>query len=343
MEFSGITKDIIERAKLNKKRIVLPESSDLRILKAADIISREEIADITLVGSLEEIEFLCKVNDINLDFTKIKVENPEISEKREFYTNALFELRKNKGLSIIEAMDIIKDNIYFATMMVKVGDADGLVSGAIHSTADTLRPALQIIKPDEGIRNVSSFFIMDIPNCDLDSNGKYIFSDCGLIENPTSEQLADIAISSAITYRNLLKEEPKVAMLSYSTKGSAKSESIDKVTEALKLVKEQEVDFEIDGELQLDAAIIKEVAALKAPSSTVAGHANVLIFPNIEAGNIGYKLVQRFAHATAIGPITQGLAKPVNDLSRGCSVEEIIGAVAVTCVQAENQYIKRKS
>ena len=240
-------------------------------------------------------------------------------------------------------MDIIKDNIYFATMMVKVGDADGLVSGAIHSTADTLRPALQIIKPDEGIRNVSSFFIMDIPNCDLDSNGKYIFSDCGLIENPTSEQLADIAISSAITYRNLLKEEPKVAMLSYSTKGSAKSESIDKVTEALKLVKEQEVDFEIDGELQLDAAIIKEVAALKAPSSTVAGHANVLIFPNIEAGNIGYKLVQRFAHATAIGPITQGLAKPVNDLSRGCSVEEIIGAVAVTCVQAENQYIKRKS
>lgn len=343
MEFSGITKDIIERAKLNKKRIVLPESSDLRILKAADILSREEIADIILVGSLEEIEFLCKVNDIHLDFTKIKVENPEISEKREFYTNALYELRKNKGLSIIEAMDIIKDNIYFATIMVKVGDADGLVSGAIHSTADTLRPALQIIKPDEGIKNVSSFFLMDIPNCDLDSNGKYIFSDCGLIENPTSEQLADIAISSAITYRNLLKEEPKVAMLSYSTKGSAKGESIDKVTAALKLVKEQEVDFEIDGELQLDAAIIKEVAALKAPSSTVAGHANVLIFPNIEAGNIGYKLVQRFAHATAIGPITQGLAKPVNDLSRGCNVEEIIGAVAVTCVQAENQYIKRKS
>lgn len=343
MEFSGITKDIIERAKLNKKKIVLPESSDLRILKAADILSKEEIADIILVGSLEEIEFLCKVNDIHLDFTKVKVENPEISEKREFYTNALYELRKNKGLSIIEAMDLIKDNIYFATIMVKVGDADGLVSGAIHSTADTLRPALQIIKPDEGIKNVSSFFLMDIPNCDLDSNGKYIFSDCGLIENPTPEQLADIAISSAITYRNLLKEEPKVAMLSYSTKGSAKGEAIDKVTEALRLVKEQEVDFDIDGELQLDAAIIKEVSALKAPSSTVAGHANVLIFPNIEAGNIGYKLVQRFAHATAIGPITQGLAKPVNDLSRGCSVQEIIGAVAVTCVQAETQYVKRKS
>ncbi len=342
MEFHGITKDIIERAKLNKKRIVLPESSDLRILKAADIISKEDIADITLVGSLEEIEFLCKVNNISLDFNKIKVENPEISEKRDFYINALYELRKNKGLSMIEAMELINNNVYFATMMVKVGDADGLVSGAIHSTADTLRPALQIIKPDEGVNNVSSFFIMDIPNCDLDSDGKYIFSDCGLIENPTEEQLSDIAIASAISYRSLIGGEPKVAMLSYSTKGSAKGESIDKINKAIKLVKEAEVDFEIDGEMQLDAAIIKEVAAIKAPSSSVAGHANVLIFPNIESGNIGYKLVQRFARATAIGPITQGLAKPVNDLSRGCNVEEIIGAVAVTCVQAENQNIKKK-
>lgn len=343
MEFNGVIKDIIDRAKLNKKKIVLPESSDLRILKAADIISKEDIADIILVGSLEEIEFLCKVNNISLDFTKIKVENPEISEKRDFYINSLYELRKNKGLSMVEAIELINNNVYFATMMVKVGDADGVVSGAIHSTADTLRPALQIIKPDIGVKNVSSFFLMDIPNCDLDSDGKYVFSDCGLIENPTEEQLADIAITSAISYRNLLKGEPKVALLSYSTKGSAKSEAVDKVTAALRLVKEQEVDFEIDGELQLDAAIIKEVAALKSPSSTVAGHANVLIFPNIEAGNIGYKLVQRFAHATAIGPITQGLAKPVNDLSRGCNVQEIIGAVAVTCLQAESQYIKRKA
>lgn len=342
MEFTGITKDIIERAKLNKKKIVLPESSDLRILKAADIISKEDIADIILIGSLEEIEFLCKVNSIDLDFTKIQVENPEISEKREFYTNALFELRKNKGLSIIEAMELINDNVYFATMMVKTGDADGLVSGAIHSTADTLRPALQIIKADEGIRNVSTFFLMEVPNCNLDSKGIYIFSDCGLIEDPTEEQLADIAISSAISYRNLVKEEPKVAMLSYSTKGSARGESINKVTAALKLVKDQEVDFDIDGELQVDSALIKEVAALKAPGSTVAGHANVLIFPDINSGNIGYKLVQRLANGTAIGPITQGLSKPINDLSRGCNVKEIIGAIAVTCVQAEGQYIKRK-
>jgi len=342
MEFYGITKDIIERAKSNKKRIVLPESSDLRILKAADIISKEDIADITLIGSLEEIEFLCKVNNINMDFNKVKVENPEISEKRDFYINSLYELRKNKGLSMIEAIGLINDNMYFATMMLKVGDCDGVVNGAIHPTADTLRPALKIIKAAEGVKNVSSFFIMDIPNCDLDSNGKYIFSDCGLIENPTEEQLADIAIASAISYRNLINGEPKVAMLSYSTKGSAKSESINKVSNAVKLVRELEVDFEIDGEMQLDAAIIKEVAALKAPSSSVAGHANVLVFPNIEAGNIGYKLVQRFAHATAIGPITQGLAKPVNDLSRGCNVQEIIGAVAVTCVQAESQFIKKK-
>ena len=342
MEFTGITKDIIERAKLNKKKIVLPESSDLRILKAADIISKEDIADIILIGSLEEIEFLCKVNSIDLDFTKVKVENPEISEKREFYTNALFELRKNKGLSIIEAMELINDNVYFATMMVKTGDADGLVSGAIHSTADTLRPALQIIKADEGIRNVSTFFLMEVPNCNLDSKGLYIFSDCGLIENPTEEQFADIAIASAISYRNLVKEEPKVAMLSYSTKGSARGESIDKVTGALKLVKDQEVDFDIDGELQVDSALIKEVAALKAPNSTVAGHANVLIFPDINSGNIGYKLVQRLANGIAIGPITQGLSKPINDLSRGCNVKEIIGAIAVTCVQAESQYIKRK-
>lgn len=342
MEFTGITKDVINRAKLNKRRIVLPESSDLRILKAADIISKEGIADITLIGSLEEIEFLCKVNNIELDFTRIKVENPEISEKREFYTNALFELRKNKGLSIVEAMELINDNVYFATIMVKTGDADGLVAGAIHSTADILRPALQIIKPDDGVKNVSSFFIMELPNCNLDSNGVYLFSDCGIIEDPDEEQLADIAISSAISYRNIVKEEPKVAMLSYSTKGSAKGEKVDKITAAIEIVKKEEVDFEIDGELQVDAAIIKEVAALKAPNSKVAGHANVLIFPDINSGNIGYKLVQRLAGAVAIGPITQGLAKPVNDLSRGCSINEIIGAVAITCLQAEDDYIKRK-
>lgn len=334
MEFNGLTKEIVEIAKLNKKNIVLPESSDLRILKAADIISKQDIADVTLIGSLEEIEFLCKVNNIEMNFEKVKVENPEISSKRDFYINALYELRKNKGLSMVEAIQLINDNIYFGIMMVKTGEADGLVCGAIHSTADTLRPALQIIKAADSVKSVSTCFLMDIPNCDFESGGRYVFSDCGLIEDPTEEQLADIAIASANSFRNLINKEPKVAMLSYSTKGSAKGDKINKVVNALNIVKESKVDFEIDGELQLDSAIIKEVAMLKAPNSTIAGHANVLIFPNIEAGNIGYKLVQRFAKAVAIGPITQGLAKPVNDLSRGCNVEEIIGAVAVTAVQS---------
>ena len=335
MEFSGFTAEIIERAKLNKRRIVLPESSDLRVLKAADYISRNDIADVTLIGSLEEIEFLCKANEITLDFERIKVENPLISEKRDYYINSLFELRKNKGLSMIEAMELINDNVYFGAMMVKTQDADGMVSGAIHSTADTLRPALQIIKAADGIQSVSSFFLMDIPNCDLESNGKYVFSDCGLIENPSVSQLADITIAAANSYRKFVGKEPKVALLSYSTYGSAKSEAVDKVKNTLELLKETKVDFEVDGELQVDAALISDVAKLKAPNSTIAGHANVLIFPNIEAGNIGYKLVQRFAGATAIGPLTQGLAKPVNDLSRGCTVEEIIGAVAATCLQCE--------
>ena len=333
MKFSNITQEIIDIAKENKKTIILPESSDLRILRAAEYISKNDIADIVLIGSLEEIEFLCKVNQIDMDFNLLKIENPLISEKREFYINSLYELRKNKGLSMLEAMELVNNNVYFGMMMLKTGDADGLVSGAIHSTADTLRPALQIIKPADGQKTVSSFFIMDIPNCDLVSKGRYIFSDCGLIEEPTAEQLKDIAISSANSYKMFIKQDPKVALLSYSTYGSAKSEKIDKIKQAVELLKDENVTFEFDGELQLDAAIIEEVANLKCPSSTVAGKANTLIFPNLEAGNIGYKLVQRFAKATAIGPLTQGLAKPVNDLSRGCNVEEIIGAVAVTALQ----------
>ena len=334
MEFSSITEEIINKAKLNKKTIVLPESSDLRVLKAADYISKNNIANIILIGSLEEIEFLCKVNQIEIDFNLLTIENPQISSKRDFYINSLYELRKNKGLSMLEAIDLINDNVYFGMMMLKTGDADGLVSGAIHSTADTLRPALQIIKPADGQKTVSSFFIMDVPNSEFAAKGKYIFSDCGLIEEPTVEQLKDIAISSAKSYKQFTNIEPKVAFLSYSTYGSAKSEKIDKVKAAVELLKEQDIDFEFDGEMQLDAAIVPEVANLKCPSSKVAGKANTLIFPNLEAGNIGYKLVQRFAKAAAIGPLTQGLSKPVNDLSRGCNVEEIIGAVAVTALQA---------
>ena len=336
MEFVGITNEIIRRAKINKKRIVLPESKDLRVLKAASYIADNDIADVILIGKLDEIEFLCKANSIDMDFNKVKVENPLISEKKDFYINAFYELRKHKGISYLEVAELMNDNVYFGVMMVKTNDADGLVSGACHSTADTLRPALQIIKAKEGVSTVSSFFIMDIPDCEF-STGKYIFSDCGLIEKPDANMLADIAISANDSFKDFIIGEPKTAMLSYSTLGSAKSPEIDKITDAIKIVKERNPEIVIDGEMQLDAAIIKEVAEIKAPNSEVAGHANILIFPDISSGNIGYKLVQRFAKATAFGPITQGLAKPVNDLSRGCNVEEIIGAVAITCIQASKR------
>ena len=247
----------------------------------------------------------------------------------------LYELRKNKGMTLEEAKKINEDKVYFATMMVKANDADGLVSGAIHSTANTLRPALQIIKAADGIKNVSSFFLMETKKKELGENGVLIFSDCGLIEFPTKEQLVvDIAIESAQSYKMLTGYEPKVALLSYSTKGSAKGEAIDKLNEVLNILKEKNVEFDVDGEFQLDAAIIPEVAKLKAPNSSVAGHANVLIFPNLEAGNIGYKMAQRFGDTLAIGPVTQGLKKPVNDLSRGSSVEDIVGTIIVTCMQA---------
>ena len=219
--------------------------------------------------------------------------------------------------------------------MVKAGDADGLVSGAIHSTANTLRPALQIIKAREGVGSVSSFFLMESPKTDLGENGVLIFSDCGLIEFPTKEQLVDITCESANSFRQLVGAEPKVAMLSYSTKGSAKNEAIDKLNEVLGMLNEKQVDFAVDGEFQLDAALVPEVAKLKAPGSEVAGHANVLIFPNLEAGNIGYKMAQRFGGCLAIGPVTQGLKRPVNDLSRGSSVEDIVGTIIVTCMQAK--------
>ena len=247
----------------------------------------------------------------------------------------LYELRKKKGITLEDARKINEDKVYFATMMVKAGDADGLVSGAIHSTANTLRPALQIIKAAEGINNVSSFFLMETHKKDLGTDGVLVFSDCGLIEFPTVEQLVDITIESAQSYRMLTGFEPKVALLSYSTKGSAKNEAIDKLNVVLEKLKEMNVDFEVDGEFQLDAALIPEVAKIKAPDSKVAGHANVLIFPNLEAGNIGYKIAQRFGDALAIGPVTQGLQKPVNDLSRGSTVEDIVGTIIVTCMQAK--------
>lgn len=335
MEVYGIVAEMAKKVKINKKKIVLPESEDSRVLKAAAIVAENDYADVVLIGKEEEIKKKCKDENINMPYDKIQIIDNITSSKKEMYDNMLYELRKNKGMTLEEAKKTNEDKVYFATMMVKANDADGLVSGAIHSTANTLRPALQIIKAADGIKNVSSFFLMETKKKELGENGVLIFSDCGLIEFPTKEQLVDIAIESAQSYKMLTGYEPKVALLSYSTKGSAKGEAIDKLNEVLNILKENNVEFDVDGEFQLDAAIIPEVAKLKAPKSSVAGHANVLIFPNLEAGNIGYKMAQRFGDTLAIGPVTQGLKKPVNDLSRGSSVEDIVGTIIVTCMQAK--------
>lgn len=335
MELDGIVAKMAQRAKQDLKTIVLPETEDVRVLKAASIILKEEIANIILIGDENEIKSLCEKENIDMSFSKVKIINNLTSSKKEEYANLLYELRKNKGMTLENAHEVIKDKVYFATLMVKANDADGLVSGAIHSTSDTLRPALQVIKAAEGIKNVSSFFLMETPKKQFGDDGVMLFSDCGLIEFPTVDQLVDITIESAQSYRLLTGEEPRVALLSYSTKGSAKNEAIDKLVEVLRILKEKNVDFDVDGEFQLDAAIIPEVAKLKAPDSKVAGRANVLIFPNLEAGNIGYKMAQRFGDALALGPVTQGLKKPVNDLSRGSSVDDIVGTIIVTCIQAK--------
>ena len=335
MELDGIVAKMAQRAKQDLKTIVLPETEDVRVLKAASIILKEEIAKIILIGDENEIKALCQKENIDMPFSKVEIINNLTSSKSEEYANLLYELRKNKGMTIDIAKETIKDKVYFATLMVKANDADGLVSGAIHSTSNTLRPALQVIKAAEGIKNVSSFFLMETPKKQFGDEGVMLFSDCGLIEFPTIDQLVDITIESAQSYRFLTGNKPRVALLSYSTKGSAKNEAIDKLVEVLRILKEKNVDFDVDGEFQLDAAIIPEVAKLKAPDSKVAGKANVLIFPNLEAGNIGYKMAQRFGDALALGPVTQGLKKPVNDLSRGSSVDDIVGTIIVTCIQAK--------
>ena len=251
--------------------------------------------------------------------------------------NDFYELRKAKGMTIEKAKEILKDETYYGMMMVKEGLADGLVSGACHSTSNTLRPALQILKTAPGTKLVSAFFVMVVPDCEYGENGTFIFSDSGLNEYPDADSLAEIAISSSKSFKQLVGAEPKVAMLSYSTYGSAKSPLTEKVIEATKLLKEKEPDLICDGELQLDAAIVPEIAESKAPGSPVAGKANTLIFPDLDAGNIGYKLVQRLAKAEAYGPLCQGIAKPVNDLSRGCSSDDIVGVIAITAVQAQDQ------
>lgn len=322
-----------KRARTDIKTIVLPEAEDKRVLEAASKVEKEAFAKIILIGNIEKTKELAKEN--NIDITNIEIIDPEKSEKYAEYVQAFYELRKAKGITEEEAKKIIKNPVYFGMMMVKREDADGLVSGAAHSTSDTLRPALQILKTAPGTKLVSAFFLMNVPNCKYGENGIFVFADSGLNENPDRDKLAEIAASSAKSFEQLVGKEAKVGMLSYSTYGSAKSELTEKVIEATKLIKEKETNLMVDGELQLDAAIVPEIAASKAPDSPLKGEANVLIFPDLDAGNIGYKLVQRLAKAEAYGPLCQGIAKPVNDLSRGCSADDIVGVVAITAVQAQ--------
>lgn len=325
---------IKEKAKKEIKTIVLPEGNDIRTIKAASMVLEQGYANLIILGEKDKIEEMAKEN--NLDISKATIINPIESDKYETYVQNFYELRKEKGMTIEKARETLKDETYFGMMMVKSGNSDGLVSGACHSTSDTLRPALQILKTAPGTKLVSAFFVMVVPDCEYGENGIFIFSDSGLNEYPDSDALSEIAISSAKSFEQLVGAEPKVAMLSYSTYGSAHSPLTDKVVEATKLLKQKAPDLICDGELQLDAAIIPEIAASKAPGSPVQGKANTLIFPDLDAGNIGYKLVQRLAKAEAYGPLCQGIAKPVNDLSRGCSAEDIAGVIAITAVQAQN-------
>ena len=326
--------NIKQRARNDIKTIILPEAEDKRVLEAASKIVKEKFAKVILIGNKEQIEK--DTQKYNIDISDIEIIDIESSEKKQEYANKLFELRQAKGMTHEEAERLIQEPIYFGMMMLKNEEADGLVSGACHSTADTLRPALQILKTAPNTKLVSAFFVMCVPNCEYGENGTFVYGDSGLVVNPNSDELSEIAISSAKSFRTLVEAEPKVAMLSYSTYGSAKSELTEKVIEATKLVKEKDSNLLVDGELQVDAAIIPEISKSKAPGSPIEGKANVLIFPDLNTGNIAYKLTQRLAKAEAYGPLCQGIAKPVNDLSRGCSADDIVGVVAITAVQANN-------
>ncbi len=327
--------DIIkERAKIDRKTIVLPETTDKRTLIAAAKIVEEKIANIIMIGDEEKIKD--GANWLEVDLDGVMVINPKTTEKLDEYVNVLYETRKAKGMTPEKAREILTtDYLTFGIVMVKNNDADGMVAGACHSTADTLRPALQILKTAPGVKLVSAFFIMDTVMKDQGDNGTFLFADCGLNQDPTPEELAAIAETSARSFKSLVGPKPVIAMLSHSTKGSAKHPLVDKVVEATRIAHEQYPHLVLDGELQTDAALVPSVTKTKAPGSVVGGKANVLIFPNLDAGNIGYKLVQRLGGAEAYGPMLQGIAKPVNDLSRGCSWEDIVGVVALTAVQAQ--------
>lgn len=329
----GFLETIKENARKHKKRIVLPEGSEERTIKAADEIIAQDFAEITLIGDMFEIKALAEKFGLK-HISKAKVVNPANYDKKEAYSDLLVELRKSKGMTKEEALRLASDPLYIGVLMIKSGDADGEVAGANNATSDVLRPALQIVKTEPGVSVVSGAFLMLTNKKEFGDNGLLVFADCAVSPSPTAEELAQIAVVTARTAKNIAHIEPRVAMLSFSTKGSAKHERVDKVTKATALAREMAPTLAIDGELQADAAIIDSVANLKAPGSSVAGKANVLVFPSLEVGNISYKLVQRIAGIEAIGPILQGMAAPVNDLSRGCSVNDIVNMVAITVNQA---------
>ncbi|KJS18950.1 MAG: phosphate acetyltransferase [Clostridiaceae bacterium BRH_c20a] len=320
-----------EKASKKTTAIVLPEGTEERTVQAAGIITKEKIAKVVLLGEKKEVEAVAKKLNTNLD--GVTIINPIESEKYEEYSQNLFELRKNKGLTLEDAQELTKNPLYYGALMVNKGDVDGMVAGARNTTGDVLRPALQIIKTEKGISSVSGAFIMIVPDCEFGENGVMVFADCAVNPNPTAEQLAEMAYLSAKTAKALVGFEPKVGMLSFSTKGSAQHELVDKVVRAAQIAKEKYPDLNVDGELQADAALVPAVGSSKAPGSKVAGKVNVLIFPDLQSGNIGYKLVQRLAKAEAVGPVLQGMNKPVNDLSRGCSIEDIVNTVAMTALQ----------
>ena len=325
---------IKERARQDVKRIVMPETNDRRTLMAAAEVIREKIADIVFIG--DEVKIKEGAKWLDVDLSKVEIIEPERTDKLEIYANKLYELRKAKGMTFEAARErLLNDPLMFGVMTVKMGDADGMVAGACHATADVLRPSLQVLRTAPGVEIVSGFFILDVPNCSLGADGTFLFADCGLNQDPNPEELACIANSSAKSFTSLVGRKPVIAMLSHSTKGSAKHPLVDKMVQATRIAHEKYPKLILDGELQTDAAIIEAVGKSKAPGSEVAGHANVLIFPNLDAGNIGYKLVERLAKADAFGPMLQGLSRPVNDLSRGCNAEDIVGVVALTAVQAQ--------
>lgn len=326
---------IIERAKTDKKTIVLAEGEDIRTIRAAAQVLEKEIANIIILGNAADIQKMADSESLSIEGATII--DPACAENLPKFATELFELRKAKGMTEEKALETVKNSLYYGVMMVKLGLADGMVAGAVNSTSNVLRPCLQILKTAPGTKLVSAFFVMVVPDCEYGEKGAFIFADSGLNEDPDADAVSEIAISSAKSFRTLIEAEPKVAMLSYSSYGSAKSPLVDKMQEATRLAKEKAPALALDGELQLDAAIVPEIGKSKAPESPIAGQANVLVFPDLNAGNIGYKLTQRLAKAEAYGPITQGIAKPVNDLSRGCSAEDIVGVVAITCVQAQNQ------